>query len=459
MRRDEAGETILWLPELWSCPGGDSTGWPCSDRLRRLHYLLAAWTLVLGYAGALIYIAAWQRLPPVLCLLALPAGLAALLVSPAGGVLAAAGISLILLPIRPPFLPSDRTLLLTATIGAWGTVGLVWMTSYPLLTTVEWSWSSYQRSRSLLERTRDYQVQLKQTLADLAEANIQLTRLNRLAQALRQSAEEARQAKEEFVANVSHELRTPLNMIIGFSEMIVRAPQTYGAGIPPTLLADLAVILRNSQHLSSLIDDVLDLSRVEAGRVGLTKERVGLHEVVEGAMTAVRPLFESKGLSLQAAVATDLPAALCDRTRIRAVLLNLLSNAGRFTEQGGVTVRAWQEEDSIVVSVADSGPGISAEDKERIFQTKWCAFLGEHGFLVDLNLDSPGELHDRYRRDKGGRPTFEFLRDETGSAFALLVPIVERGGRHDDAAKKIDCPMEWRDLPTFEDLLVRRLTG
>ncbi len=334
--------------------------------LRRLHYLAGAWALVLGSIAPILLIVAWEDATPALCLLALPAGLAALFTGAVGGVLGAAACSAILVYAPAP-LASSGALRLVALIEVWGTVGLIWLTQRPLLTTVQWSWSSYERSRSLLEQARDYQVQLKQALADLADANLQLTRLNRLTQSLWQAAEEARRTKEEFVANVSHELRTPLNMIIGFSEMIVKAPQIYGRDIPAALLSDLTVILRNSQHLSDLIDDVLDLSQIEAGRMALTRERVALPEIVEAAATAVRPLFESKGLYLKVELAPDLPAVLCDRTRIREVVLNLLSNAGRFTEQGGVSLRVWREGNDCVASVADTGPGITARDKERLF--------------------------------------------------------------------------------------------
>jgi CheY-like chemotaxis protein len=102
--------------------------------------------------------------------------------------------------------------------------------------------------------------------------------------------------------------------------------------------------------------------------MALTKERVSVRELVESAAIATRPLFESKDLTLETEVLGDLPPVFCDRTRIREVLLNLLSNAGRFTEQGGVRVRAWQREDDVVVSVADTGPGIADEDQSRLFQ-------------------------------------------------------------------------------------------
>ncbi len=170
------------------------------------------------------------------------------------------------------------------------------------------------------------------------------------------------------MANVSHELRTPLNMIIGFCEMILKAPQTYGRKIPSNLLADLEVVLRNSQHLSNLIDDVLDLSQIEAGQMVLSKENSAVPDIIEAAAIAVKPLFESKGLYLNLQIEIGLPALYCDRTRIREVLLNLLSNAGRFTEKGGVTLHAWREDNFILVSVADTGKGIAEEDKTKLFK-------------------------------------------------------------------------------------------
>ncbi len=336
--------------------------------IRRRSYLASAWLLVAGCLLAELMIVAWGQLSATVALLAIPAGLAALFISLPGGAAVALACSL-LLEIGPrPLLAASGELRSVALMEVWSTVGLVWLTTRPLLTAMQWSWSSYEQSRRLLEQARDAQVRLKQTLADLADANLQLTRLNRLAQGLRQAAEEARRAKEQFVANVSHELRTPLNMIIGFSEMIVEEPGTYSGPIPPALVADLEVILRNSRHLASLIDDVLDLSQIEAGQMALTKERVSLPEVIAMAIVAVRPLFESKGLCLETEVPADLPAVFCDPTRVREVILNLLSNAGRFTERGGVRLRAWQEQADLVVSVADTGPGIATEDRDKLFQ-------------------------------------------------------------------------------------------
>jgi signal transduction histidine kinase/CheY-like chemotaxis protein len=322
--------------------------------------------LVVGCVLADLLIVTWGGVQAVAYLLVLPVGLAVVFVSVAGGALMAVICTAVLMLVSN-WLALDLTTVLVTVLGMWGVLGLIWLTRRPFSTAMDWYYFSYKRNHDLLERARDAQLQLRQTLEDLEEANRQLTRLNVVAQGLRRAAEESRRAKEQFVANVSHELRTPLNMILGFSEMITRSPDIYGSEIPSSLLADLDVIHRNSQHLSRLIDDVLDLSQVDADQVALTKEWTPFQEIVDAAVVAVRPLFDSKGLYLKEEVSEDL-VVFCDPTRIRQVLLNLLSNAGRFTEQGGVHLRAWQEEGTLQVSVADTGLGIASQDLGRLFQ-------------------------------------------------------------------------------------------
>jgi signal transduction histidine kinase/CheY-like chemotaxis protein len=272
-----------------------------------------------------------------------------------------------LVAVPMALLPVPTAARVVTLIGMWAVVSLILVTLRTLEARLEWAWTSHEHSLQLLREARATQARLYQMAEDLGEANLQLNRLNRLAQALRQTAEDERSAKERFVANVSHELRTPLNMIIGFSEMITEAPEAYGDNIPPALLADLNVVLRNSQHLSSLIDDVLDMSQIEVGQMALTKERASLADITESAAVAVRPLYNSKGLTLRTDIPEDLPPILCDRTRIREVLLNLLSNAGRFTERGGVEIQARREENTAIVSVTDTGPGIAEEHRDRLF--------------------------------------------------------------------------------------------
>ena len=344
--------------------------------LSAIAWLIDAWKPWIGRCFMIIALIAlihlgssWLSVPGFLMLIAVPIALAAALISVTAATVAALGETGLLL-LLPEYVAAglDGSAIAVVLVGIWAVLGIMYAVYNPVFKITRWSWEYYQRVRNLLEEARDRKVELEQALDDLAQANRQLTRLNMLAQGLRQAAEDARTAKEHFVANVSHELRTPLNMIIGFSEMILQSPETYGSKIPPALLADLAVINRNAEHLADLVDDVLDLSQIETQQTVLTKEHVQLHEIVEDVVVAVHPLFDSKGLYLETKVPEGLPPVFCDRTRVREVLLNLLSNAGRFTERGGVRVRIWQEGNDVVVSVADTGAGIAAEDLGKLFQ-------------------------------------------------------------------------------------------
>lgn len=335
--------------------------------VRRWGQLMAAWVLVVGISVTSLAAVIWGGLTEAIWLLLVPIGITTLMIGIPWGVAAAITCSLGLWFAPSTLLPVAQASRIVTLIGIWTMVGTIWVAVYSLLPSLRWAWFSYEQNSLILRQTRDTQVGLYRMAEDLAAANLQLNRLHRLAQALRQTAEDERAAKERFVTNVSHELRTPLNMVIGFCEMITDTPEAYGDGIPPSLLADLNVVLRNSQHLSSLIDDVLDLSQMEVGQMALTKERTSISEIIQSAVIAVRPLFDSKKLYLRVSLPKDLPLVLCDRTRIREVVLNLFSNAGRFTERGGVEVEAHQDGDNIVVSVADTGPGIAEEHRARLF--------------------------------------------------------------------------------------------
>ena len=408
---------------------------------------LAGWLLVIGWSVIIIALAAWAGMSAALWLLSLSGGLAVLLLGTRAGLGVATSLTLLLVAAPDGWFPAGLVAGRAVSIlSIWGTVAITWLAMRPLQIVGEWAWSAYGRSQELLDDAQDTQLRLNQMLEDLTSANTRLVRLNRLADGLRQEAEEARRAKEQFVANVSHELRTPLNMIIGFSEMILNAPQAYGASpsggrLPPALLADLAVILRNAQHLASLIDDVLDLSQIEAGQMALVRERVALPEVVEEALVAVRPLFESKGLSLRADLEAGLPEVSGDRTRIREVLLNLLSNAGRFTEQGGVTVAARRRDGELLVSVTDTGPGIAAADQSRLFQPfqQLDASLRRRFGGTGLGLS----ISQRFVEMHGGRMWVESAPG-AGAAFRFTLPI-------DPPAPAVRGPGRWL-TPSWEYL-------
>ncbi len=392
---------VSWLVDIW-------------------HPRVSPWLAVGNVTLLIVLLQVTLRLPGTLSLLALPTALTAALVGVRAAGATAAVVSLLALASgRLGGATSGRGELAIALIASWSILAVMAAVYHPMYRFARWSWDHFREAQCLLEETRDRRAELKQALQDLAEANLQLTRLNRLTQGLRLAAEEAQRAKEQFVANVSHELRTPLNMIIGFTEMIMQTPAAYGR-IPQALLSDLDVILRNSQHLASLIDDVLDLSQIEAGRMALTKERVALSEVVATAVAVVQPLFASKGLYLETEVAEGLPAVLCDRTRIREVLVNLLSNAGRFTERGGVRIRVWREGGEAVFAVADTGPGIAPEDVGKVFrpfQQLDGSIRRRHGGSgLGLSISRAFvELH-------GGSVWFESEKGE-GTTFFFRLPI------------------------------------
>lgn len=351
----------------------------CGWGIYRQRYLAAAWIMVMGLFGLVLLTAVWGGIESAIWLLALPVGLATLTISaPAGTVLA--GLCTALLLFAPPTLfPISGTMRAVTLAGVWGILGMVWIALRCITTSVYIAWSSYEQTQALQEQLRDERMRMMQTMEDLEAANKQLGLLNRLASGLRQEAEEARRTKERFVANVSHELRTPLNMIIGFAEMITRSPHMYARKLPPALLADLEVIRRNSQELAELVNDVLDLSQIEARQMALTREYCSVAEIIQSAVTAVRPLFESKGLGLEVQVAEDLPQVFCDRLRIREVILNLLSNAGRFTDRGGVHLQVELQAGELRVTVRDTGPGIAPDQIGRLFEPFWQADRSPEG--------------------------------------------------------------------------------
>jgi len=335
---------------------------------KRLVVARAVWHL--GLAGVILLALYVIQKPEIAFLFALLPFMAVVTMGRSGGLVAECLIVILAVWISRTtifiLLPANYALLLSIGGAVTGLVG--WAGVHQLLTVTHWSLYYSSQSREKLEEARDTQLELKQVQEDLIHANQELARLSDRLKVMYQVAEEARQAKEQFVANVSHELRTPLNMIIGYSEMITRSPHVYNADLQPALLADIATIKRNSQHLANLVNDVLDLSQVDAGRLALSKEWVYLQEGIETAVTAVRSLFEAKGLFLETEIPQDLPAVFCDGTRIRQVVLNLLTNASRFTERGGIRVHAVLREDDIMVSLTDTGPGIAPDDQKKLFE-------------------------------------------------------------------------------------------
>ncbi|HEV8437639.1 MAG TPA: GAF domain-containing protein [Methylomirabilota bacterium] len=209
-------------------------------------------------------------------------------------------------------------------------------------------------------------VDLLQTFGTQSALAIQNAKLFREIEDKGQQLEVANQHKSEFLANMSHELRTPLNAIIGFSEVLLE--RMFGE-VNDKQAEYLQDILSSGRHLLSLINDILDLSKIEAGRMELELEAFDLSVALDNALTLVRERASRHGIRLDMSIDERLGAFVGDERKIKQVLLNLLSNAVKFTPEGGrVGVSAARSDGSVEISVSDTGIGIAAEDHEAIFE-------------------------------------------------------------------------------------------
>jgi signal transduction histidine kinase/CheY-like chemotaxis protein len=239
---------------------------------------------------------------------------------------------------------------------------------------------------------------------------------------LRETAEELREVdrlKTQFLANMSHELRTPLNSIIGFSRVMLK-----GIDGPLTDLqdADLNSIYNSGQHLLSLINSILDMSKIEAGKMDLSFERVELGAIFEAALSTTRALVKDRPIELLSSVPDNLPAVWADAQRVRQILINLFSNAAKFTPEGKIVLLARAGAESVTITVADTGIGIEPDAQRRLFipfqqvdaSTKRRAGGTGLGLAISRSFV---EMH-------GGK-IWVVSKPGKGSAFSFTLPIYE----------------------------------
>ncbi|HSL75751.1 MAG TPA: ATP-binding protein [Candidatus Limnocylindrales bacterium] len=261
----------------------------------------------------------------------------------------------------------------------------------------------------------------------------------------RQAAEAATEAKSRFLSNVSHELRTPLTSVVGFSRLISKRLSdvvfpAMGASDDPRVdramrqvTENLAIIVEEGERLTTLINETLDLAKIEAGRVDWRSEPVDIHEVIDRATAATASLLRpDSGPTLRVEVEPDLPTITGDRDRLLQVVINLISNAVKFTPEGSITIVAWHEVESgwVQVAVSDTGRGIADADQEKVFEpfTQATDSTGLYPHGTGLGLPICREIIEHH----GGRLWLQ-SRLGAGSTFQFTLPI-ERGASGGRAA-------------------------
>ena len=220
-------------------------------------------------------------------------------------------------------------------------------------------------TRSEARPFTDKQIELVTTFADQAAIAIENMRLFNEIQDKSRQLEEASQHKSQFLANMSHELRTPLNAILGYSELM--ADGAYGEP-SEKMLGILKRLEANGKHLLGLINDVLDLSKIEAGQLVLELSEYCVQDIAQTVRSTLEPLAADKKLAFKLELAPELPAGHGDGRRLTQVLINLVGNAIKFTDAGEVAIKAEANNGAFYVSVRDTGPGISAADQAKLFQ-------------------------------------------------------------------------------------------
>jgi len=387
-------------------------------------------------------------------------------ISVGGGTLGIAGIVALLAGGAAAFLLFDFGIMLES---HWSTALICYMAvaSYVLLFSLS--------LRSVTKKAIDRRKQLDERNEVIQKQIEAINEARRSADEARESAEIARgeavaanQSKSQFLANMSHELRTPLNAIIGYSEMVMEEAED--AGITD-FNADIENIRTAGRHLLGLINDVLDLSKIEAGRMDIFPEEVHIRDTLESIVATVRPLIEKERNELVVET-EDLPEVMItDITKLRQILFNLLSNAAKFTKNGTIRLRVTAASDVLRFVVSDTGIGMTPEQVARLFQPFTQADSSTTRKYGGTGLGLT--ISRRFARMLGGEITVE-SEVGVGTAFSLHLPIRAEETTAETASPSVHSDVELDtgerspdarsvlvidDDPRARDLLKRILRG
>ena len=274
-----------------------------------------------------------------------------------------------------------------------------------------------QREAELKEANARLEQQLKDLNIELQATVDEFLRANEKADKARKEAERANSVKSAFLASMSHELRTPLNAIINLTKFVANGDL---GSLNKAQEETLNEVITSGKHLLLLINDVLDMSKIESGSLNLfIEDNIDLREVLDSVCSTGRALLAEKPVELTADIAANLPRLRADRQRIYQVLLNIVSNACKFTRRGSIKLRAYQKDDNIVISVQDSGVGIAPEDQGLVFE----AFKQTGTGLRQAGGTGLGmPISKNLVESHGGRIWLESELGQ-GSTFFISVPV------------------------------------
>jgi signal transduction histidine kinase/DNA-binding response OmpR family regulator len=301
-------------------------------------------------------------------LLVIPVIFASVLIGQRAVIVTASLILVFNLLVAPAWIGVNWTEFVVPTIILVFTVIAVIISTSNLYTALWWTFSSFEVARINQDMARDRKAELEQVLKSMDVSATNLRRLNYALWLAQQRAEEARQIKQQFAQTISHELRTPLNLIVGFTDTMIQSPEYYGQPLPPRYLRDLSIVYRNANHLQNLVNDVLDMARIEAAQMTLQIELQVMQVFLEDVVNMAKSMVETQGLRFVCDIEADLPDLWIDAIRIKQVIYNLLSNAVRFTPEGSITLSVHRQVDVLLFAVADTGIGIEAADIPLIFE-------------------------------------------------------------------------------------------